>query len=361
MNKYPNQMTDKAYEYSKKFDLNITEGTMGWNDEADAFRHAYMQASLTLNSNKEIANVIGASNEALGDIAHKQDPKEKNMDLWNNAVGREIGNEVKKEIKGIEKSFTKEQIEDMIAVKINERIKNGDLITDPSADKRSYEKKKQGSATGYAADVNSQKTFTREEIAKMSPEEFAKNEKEIMRQMANGEIQNSKPDYKNYQNSNSGNGKIYTREEIAKMSSEEFQKHEKEIEKQMQEVGIPTESEIKDIQPKDTSWQKKPDVVKTNKANDDNVVGYVWVASPNSCEACQELDGKTFETEDDIPSIPHPNCGCTVERLIDDENRKNDDDDDDDDDDNDDDDYNNKPSNRTNRKYNRQNPMRFDF
>lgn len=82
MNKYGDKLTDKAYEYAQKYDLKITEGTKGWNDEGDAFRHAYMQAQIAIKSNTGISKTVGDIHEVQGDIQHRQDPKEKNMDLW---------------------------------------------------------------------------------------------------------------------------------------------------------------------------------------------------------------------------------------------------------------------------------------
>lgn len=219
-----------------------------------------------------------------------------------------------------------------------------------------YDKNAISGPTVFKAGVeyNESRPFTPKEIGEMTPEEFAKNEAEIMRQLANGEIQNTKPDYNNYQNNRAGNGKLYTREEIDKMSPREYAKAEADIMKQLNSVGIPSEKELNRNSEKNPSrnentpskkepakepWStnQKPKIVKTDRANDNKVTGYVWVASDGSCEACQELDGQTFETEDDIPPLPHPNCNCTIERIIENKNQNNDDDDEDEDDENNDD------------------------
>lgn len=252
MSQYGDKMTKKAYEYVKKYNLDVTKGTMGWNDEADAFRHAFMQASITTNSNEEIANVLGDGNEILGDVVHNQDPKEKNMDLWNNQIGRQVGEEVKKELEG--QNYTKQELEDRIAEKIIERMDNGDLITNPFSDDRSFEQL-QKETESYNQENESQnptltgrveynQPFTREDIAKMSPEEFSKNEDKIMSQMANGEIQNKKYNTQDYQKYTEKEGKIFTREEIGKMSTEEYQKNEPAIMKQLDTVGIPSEKDL---------------------------------------------------------------------------------------------------------------------
>lgn len=214
--------------------------------------------------------------------------------------------------------------------------KNGDWEYNKDIDPSKHSVSEMGdlkNAVEYKGETNSsllkasveENVYTREAIAKMSPEEFAKNENEIMRQLANGQIKDSQPDYSGYQNS----------------SSTENQSSKKE----------PWSTNI------------KPKIIKTNSANDDNVVGYVWVASAGSCEACQDLDGEIFESEDDIPEIPHPNCNCTVERIIANKNQRSDDDDDDDDDDNEDNDDEEESDNQTyNRNnYNSQNPNIFNF
>mgnify|MGYP001810550157 CR=1 FL=1 len=47
----------------------------------------------------------------------------------------------------------------------------------------------------------------------------------------------------------------------------------------------------------------------------DVIVGYIWHAEGESCDECQELDGQVFDTIDDIPDKPHPNCDCYVEEI----------------------------------------------
>lgn len=42
---------------------------------------------------------------------------------------------------------------------------------------------------------------------------------------------------------------------------------------------------------------------------------YIWIASSNSCEACQELDGTEYDSIDDIPDKPHANCNCYIEEV----------------------------------------------
>lgn len=49
---------------------------------------------------------------------------------------------------------------------------------------------------------------------------------------------------------------------------------------------------------------------------------YVWQTEKGACEACQALDGTEFETLDDVPERPHPNCKCDIVPI---ENKKDDD------------------------------------
>ncbi len=41
---------------------------------------------------------------------------------------------------------------------------------------------------------------------------------------------------------------------------------------------------------------------------------YVWVTD-GGCPACEALDGEEFETIDDIPDKPHPNCDYTIREV----------------------------------------------
>ncbi len=41
-------------------------------------------------------------------------------------------------------------------------------------------------------------------------------------------------------------------------------------------------------------------------------IKYVWVSS-GGCDACEDLDGEEFESADDIPDRPHPNCQCYID------------------------------------------------
>src|SRR3546814_11629629 len=61
------------------------------NGEWDAYRHAYASGEMTREYGEGTANIAGEANEIYGDLHHDQPDWEKNMDRWNNATGREIG------------------------------------------------------------------------------------------------------------------------------------------------------------------------------------------------------------------------------------------------------------------------------
>lgn len=44
---------------------------------------------------------------------------------------------------------------------------------------------------------------------------------------------------------------------------------------------------------------------------------YIWRTNSGACEKCQELNNRIYDSVDDIPAKPHPNCQCSVE-IIDD-------------------------------------------
>lgn len=44
-------------------------------------------------------------------------------------------------------------------------------------------------------------------------------------------------------------------------------------------------------------------------------VQYVWVAESCACDVCQEMDGKIYDSANDIPDRPHPNCKCHIEII----------------------------------------------
>ncbi len=80
----------------------------------DAFRHAYASGAMTREYGETAAHVFGDLNELYGDLIRDQSEHAKNMDEWNNAVGRDIG-----------KNATSN---DDIARRVYEAMQRGDLF-----------------------------------------------------------------------------------------------------------------------------------------------------------------------------------------------------------------------------------------
>lgn len=195
---YGNKVLDATIHYNDLYKFEMTTGKNAThNNEADAFKHAYMQAQLTLWFGKHISKVLGDFHEWQGNKNMGQPAKEYNMDNWNNQQGREIAKEILNEY-GVMATIPSQKINDIISQKVINRMHKGQLITDPN-DKRKYI---EGQPTGFATDV--EHIFTREEIAEMALEDYQKNEKAIMRQLKERGIPKEKDlvktKHKNYSN-----------------------------------------------------------------------------------------------------------------------------------------------------------------
>lgn len=251
-NEFNEEMVQKTRYYQQKygFETNLRKGHEFWNVEADAFKHTFGSAKMYFD--------MGEIGSILGGISHEDfdnNPEnEWNMDSWNNEKGRQIGKEIKKEYGKKFYDFSPQKQDDIIAEKVMQKMRNGELITTPN-DKRKFqgnlERKiydlKQNMPTGHAAPIeDSSHIFTPEEIGNMSSEEFLKNESLIMNQLKNGQIKNSSPnfDYGNYKNPQSGKSMIFTREDVDKMSTKEYSKNEQEIMAQAKTIGMPFKKDL---------------------------------------------------------------------------------------------------------------------
>lgn len=106
-----------------------------WNNEADAFKHAYMQWKLSWERGDIIAKQLGNMHENETPDAPQG---ERNMDLWNNAIGREVAHEMKQKF-GDNWDYLPEDIaSDYASSIIVGKMKQGELITHPD-DKRKLE------------------------------------------------------------------------------------------------------------------------------------------------------------------------------------------------------------------------------
>ena len=124
MTKHPNKLKEEcrqeAYEYyhenieplPKKEDGSFDESTGKMsNNEADAFRHAYTSGVFSKEYySKTIADLLGQGNE----IKNPNPENQRNMDLWNNNVGRKYS----------KKSKNRQELAQLLKI----ALKNGELI-----------------------------------------------------------------------------------------------------------------------------------------------------------------------------------------------------------------------------------------
>lgn len=122
-----NEASLEAYEYfdhhirrlPKRKDGRLDARARGLEDnDVDAFRHAYVSGVFTQEYGEKVANFFGLANEYWipGQYSHAMSPRSRNMDLWNNKVGRKYG----KKTRG-RKSLLKF---------IHKSLKQGELIID---------------------------------------------------------------------------------------------------------------------------------------------------------------------------------------------------------------------------------------
>ena len=86
---FNNYIVKQTNKYQKKYGYDSGTGEhASWNNEADAFKHVYLSAWLTIRHGSAFLKAVGNfhENETLN-----APPIETNMDKWNNTIGREIG------------------------------------------------------------------------------------------------------------------------------------------------------------------------------------------------------------------------------------------------------------------------------
>ena len=95
-NEFTKEMLNDTLKYQKKYGFKLGENSSAHNNEADAFRHTYMQSLLAQRHGTAKAKGVSNLHEFIGNI-RGQDPLEANMDLWNNQQGQQIYNEIRSE------------------------------------------------------------------------------------------------------------------------------------------------------------------------------------------------------------------------------------------------------------------------
>jgi len=199
---FKDEMFNKTMYYQKIYGFETNKENKEhatWNNEADAFKHAFMQAVGSLKYSTPIAQFMAWRHEQNGNRDNGQPRGEENMDNWNNRAGRDIAEEVKRIKDNFGGKLSEKQIYDIVAAKVVERMRKGHLITHPS-DKRKYKDydklMKKGGDTGFAANVMDDKRtrekiyYSLEDVRKMSTDEFLDVEHIINRQMEEGTMQN---------------------------------------------------------------------------------------------------------------------------------------------------------------------------
>lgn len=203
---FNDEIVKKTWKYQKKygFQTSKNKGEEFWNNEADAFKHAFGSALMAFR--------FGQLGSLIGGIYHENQlainpEKEWNMDSWNNYQGRQIAKQIKKSYNKNLYKLSSEELEDIIARKVIERINNKSLITNLD-DKREFnnflEKK-----------FNTSKLINEQERK-----------------------------YIFFINPESQKNRIFTREELQKLTLKEYKKYEKEINAQLKTIGIPYKNEL---------------------------------------------------------------------------------------------------------------------
>lgn len=191
-NKIVLNATEKA---QKKYGFKMGTGEHAtWNNEADAFKHAYMQWFLGFYFND-------AKARELGDMHENETPYapfgERNMDLWNNAIGREIALEMRKCHVSATR-LSEENISDIASEIIYKKMRQGELITNPS-DKRSfwkmkYERLKPEDKVFYKGEYDTLDAKSQEKYLKQYSKQLVDNgwkiqdRKELDKQVISGDL-----------------------------------------------------------------------------------------------------------------------------------------------------------------------------
>jgi hypothetical protein len=122
------QFIDKFYrKLNKKSDGTVNEFDDGFQDnDIDALRHAYVSGVFAQFYSESFAEFLGNMQEIFPGYGASSPTgeKQKNMDLWNNRVGRKYG--------------LKTKSREELFLKLLEALKAKELIIDPS-DSRKYE------------------------------------------------------------------------------------------------------------------------------------------------------------------------------------------------------------------------------
>ncbi len=256
---------EKAMEYQQL--LNIDNSGDGWNDATDGFRHAWGSAYLSLKYNDLISHIATSGHELLE--SSYQPKEEKQMDEWNNKIGRQIAKQINNEYENIDENINWSSIEDLIAHKTLEKINNNEIATSPldsgnNVLKGQIEYNKPLSLKDRLLQARQEKLARYTQRLAESPEKIAEQEakhvtleelkapqearKKHVMDVINGTVEfDEDADYSNYENKKSKNNQIFTKEDIEEMSDEERETNKEAIIYQEQTIGIPTRKQAQKV------------------------------------------------------------------------------------------------------------------
>ncbi|MBR1775717.1 hypothetical protein IJ750_01415 [bacterium] len=132
---FTNHMVAVTSKAIRRYGLEVNEKGEAVDNEADAFRHTYMQCWLAYRFGDIVAKFLGDDHERGKD---PDTDSSTNMDLWNNQIGRELAHEIKEEYGKDLSLFDSQFLENFTMQKVMEKIRKGEVITNPKTDKRKY-------------------------------------------------------------------------------------------------------------------------------------------------------------------------------------------------------------------------------
>lgn len=129
------ELDKKTWHYQKKFGFKVNPRINHefWNVEADAFKHAFGSANMYLKYGEILNTCACIINEWQ---VNKNPQREWNMDSWNDNQGHKIAKEVLKEYGSKFHKMPASKRDDIVAVKVMERMRNGQLIVTPDDERR---------------------------------------------------------------------------------------------------------------------------------------------------------------------------------------------------------------------------------
>ena len=126
----------QTYKYQKIYNFKMGTGNEAThNNEADAFKHAFMSAYLSIVNGKSYSKSAGDWHEYIDGFYGSLG--ERNMDLWNNSIGREIADKIKRQLGSNYDKYSLQEKLDFVSDEIIDRMRNDELITNPN-DKRQF-------------------------------------------------------------------------------------------------------------------------------------------------------------------------------------------------------------------------------